>query len=112
MDRNAPEALRDTAERGYRESRALLERWHGRGRLAYAITPRFALTSSGPQLEVAGALLREFPSAYLQTHLAENPDEIATVARAVSDGAQLHRRLRSLWPARPTLDLRPLPASG
>jgi guanine deaminase len=81
MDRNAPEALCDTPERGYRESRALLERWHGRGRLAYAITPRFALTSSGPQLEAAGTLLGEFPSAYLQTHLAENPDEIETVRR-------------------------------
>jgi guanine deaminase len=79
MDRNAPAALTDTAERGYQESRALLEKWHGRGRQLYAISPRFAVTSSAAQLEAAGALLREHPGAWLQTHLAENRDEIATV---------------------------------
>jgi guanine deaminase len=79
MDRNAPAALTDTAERGYVESKALLQRWHGRGRQLYAISPRFALTSSDAQLEAAGALLREHPDAYLQTHLAENHEEIATV---------------------------------
>lgn len=81
MDRGAPEALTDTAERGYRESRALLETWHGRGRQLYAITPRFALTSSDAQLEAAGALAKEFPDVHVQTHLAENHEEIATVAR-------------------------------
>ena len=79
MDRNAPAALTDTAERGYRESKSLLGKWHGRGRQLYAISPRFALTSSEAQLEAAGALLREHPDAYLQTHLAENHEEIATV---------------------------------
>jgi guanine deaminase len=79
MDRNAPAALTDNAERGYAESRKLLERWHGRGRLHYAITPRFALTSTAAQLEAAGTLLAEFPLAYMQTHLAENHVEIATV---------------------------------
>ena len=56
MDRDAPEALMDTAERGYDESKALIERWRGRGRLDYAITPRFAVTSTQAQLEAAGAL--------------------------------------------------------
>jgi guanine deaminase len=81
MDRNAPPALTDTAERGYMESRALLEKWHGRGRQLYAISPRFAVTSSAAQLEAAGALLRERPDAYLQTHLAENREEIAAVCQ-------------------------------
>ena len=77
MDRNAPEGLLDTAETGYRDSEALLNRWHGRGRQLYAITPRFALTSTDAQLEAAGALLRAHPTAYVQTHLSENLDEIA-----------------------------------
>jgi guanine deaminase len=81
MDRNAPAALTDTAERGYDESKALLQVWHGRGRQLYAITPRFALTSSAAQLEAAGALLREQPDVYLQTHLAENQEEIAAIRR-------------------------------
>ena len=81
MDRNAPAALTDTAERGYRESKALLEKWHGRGRQLYAISPRFAVTSSAAQLDAAGTLLREHPDAYLQTHLAENREEIATVRK-------------------------------
>src|SRR5690606_12130100 len=81
MDRNAPAPLTDSAERSYRESKALLQAWHGRGRQLYAVSPRFALTSSAAQLEAAGALLREHPDAYLQTHLAENHEEIATVRR-------------------------------
>ena len=79
MDRNAPEALRDTAQSGYDGSRALIARWHGRNRQLYAVTPRFAVTSSEAQLEAAGALLREHPGCYLQTHLSENRAEIATV---------------------------------
>ena len=77
MDRGAPPGLLDTAEAGYRESKALLQRWDGVGRQLYAVTPRFAITSTGPQLEAAGALLREHPSTYLQTHLSENTNEIA-----------------------------------
>lgn len=61
MDRGAPAALLDTPARGYEESRQLIERWHGRGRLGYAITPRYALTSSAAQLEKAGRLAREYP---------------------------------------------------
>ena len=80
MDRDAPAALTDTAQRGYDQSKALIERWKGRGRLDYAITPRFAVTSSQAQLEAAGALAREFPQAYVQTHLDENKAEIELVA--------------------------------
>jgi guanine deaminase len=81
MDRNAPEPLTDTAQRGYDESKALIQRWSGRGRLDYVITPRFAVTSSAAQLEAAGALAKEFPGAYVQTHLDENRNEIAMVAQ-------------------------------
>ncbi|MBR9883150.1 MAG: guanine deaminase [Oceanospirillales bacterium] len=79
MDRNAPEALTDTPESGYRDSKALIERWHGKGRLHYAVTPRFAPTSSPEQLATAGQLLREHEGLYLHTHLSENRNEIAWV---------------------------------
>ncbi len=79
MDRNAPENLRDTAQKGYDESKALLEKWHGVGRLGYAITPRFAPTSSEAQLEAAGALWAEHPACVMQTHLSEQTEEIAWV---------------------------------
>jgi guanine deaminase len=79
MDRHCPEAVRDTAVTGERDSRALIERWHGRDRLAYAITPRFAPTSTPAQLESAGRLAREFPDVYVHSHLAENLAEVAWV---------------------------------
>ncbi|MBT6096391.1 MAG: guanine deaminase [Rhodospirillaceae bacterium] len=79
MDRNAPDALLDTAKSGYEQSRALLEKWHGVGRNIYAITPRFAPTSTPEQLDAAGALWRDYPNALMQTHLSENADEIAWV---------------------------------
>jgi guanine deaminase len=79
MDRNAPEALRDTPQRGYDETKALIQRWRGKGRLDYAISPRFAPTSTDAQLEASGALAREHPEAYVQTHLCENVAEIAFV---------------------------------
>ncbi|WP_432698110.1 guanine deaminase [Marinobacterium sp. YM272] len=79
MDRNAPEALTDTPETGYRDSKALIERWHGKGRLHYAVTPRFAPTSSPEQLATAGQLLREHEGLYLHTHLSENRNEIEWV---------------------------------
>lgn len=77
---DGPEGLRDTVESGYRDSKALIERWHGQDRLGYVVTPRFAVTSSQAQLESAGALLAEHPDCWLQTHLSENHAEIATVA--------------------------------
>lgn len=81
MDRNAPAALRDTAETGYRDSKALAESWHGRGRQVYAISPRFAVTSSLAQLEATATLARELPDCPIQTHLSESPGEIDTVSR-------------------------------
>ncbi len=87
MDRHAPKALTDTAQQGYDESRALLQQWHGRGRCLYAITPRYAGSSSAAQLELAGALWREHPDAYMHSHLAENLAEVEWV-RNLFPGAQ------------------------
>ena len=75
MDRNCPETLSDTAESGYQESKALIEKWHGVDRLSYAVTPRFAPTSTKAQLDNCGKLLKEYPDVYLHTHLSENKDE-------------------------------------
>ncbi|QCP84644.1 guanine deaminase [Cereibacter sphaeroides] len=79
MDRNAPEGLRDTAESAYGDSKRLLERWHGQGRLSYVITPRFSPTSTPEQLAALGALWREHPDCLMQTHLSEQLDEIEWV---------------------------------
>ena len=79
MDRHAPEALTDTAEQAYIESKQLIEKWHGKGRNLYAITPRFAPTSTPEQLEKAGQLKAEYPDVYVHTHLSENKNEIAWV---------------------------------
>ena len=79
MDRNAPDNLLDTARSGYDESKALIRRWHGRGRLLYAITPRFAVTSSPEQLQAAGALKAEHPDCFVQSHVAENRQEVAWI---------------------------------
>ena len=85
MDRNAPPDLCDSPAIADRECRTLLERWQGRGRLHYAITPRFAPTSSEAQLRVAGELARDFPDAFIHSHLAENRDEIAWVRSLFPD---------------------------
>ena len=85
MDSNCPSDLRDDADTAYAESKALIERWHGKGRLGYAITPRFALTSSSEQLAAAGRLAREFPDVWVHTHLAENMDEVEEIARLFPD---------------------------
>jgi guanine deaminase len=79
MDRHGPAKLLDTAQRSYDQSRTLIEKWHGKGRLAYAITPRFAVTSTPEQLAAAGALRREFPDCFLQSHISENRREVAWV---------------------------------
>jgi guanine deaminase len=81
MDSNCPESLRDDPESAYADSKALIERWHGRGRLGYAITPRFALTSSPEQLAAAGRLAAEYPDVWIHTHLAENMEEVAAIAQ-------------------------------
>jgi guanine deaminase len=77
MDRNAPESLRDTAADGERETLELIAAWHGKDRLHYAITPRFAPTSTPEQLASAGKLARQYPDVFIHSHLAENRDEIA-----------------------------------
>lgn len=79
MDRNAPDDLRDTAQSAYDDSKALLARWHGKGRAHYAITPRFSPTSTPGQLSAMGALWAEHPDCLMQTHLSEQPDEVAWV---------------------------------
>lgn len=79
MDRNAPESLLENARDSYEQSRALLMKWHKRGLLRYAITPRFAPTSTPELLEAAGQLKREFPDAYVHTHISENRNEVAWV---------------------------------
>ncbi|MDY8108624.1 guanine deaminase [Fulvimarina sp. 2208YS6-2-32] len=81
MDRGAPDALIDTPQRAHDETKAAIERWHGEGRLEVAITPRFAPTSSEAQLEVAGALARDYPDLPIQTHLSENAAELDYVAQ-------------------------------
>jgi len=85
MDQNCPDYLSDTAQTGYDDSKALIEKWHNTDRLQYAITPRFAPTCSTEQLNKAGQLLAEHPSVYLHTHLSENKAEIAWVKALFPD---------------------------
>lgn len=77
MDRNAPPGLLDTPQSGYDDTKAGIAKWHGRGRAHYAITPRFAITSTHEQMAMAEALAREFPDLHIQTHVSENLAEIA-----------------------------------
>jgi guanine deaminase len=75
MDRHCPDFLCDTAEGGARETEELIQRWHKRGRQLYAITPRFAPTSTEAQLQLAGELAQKYPDTFLQTHVSENKEE-------------------------------------
>ncbi len=79
MDRNCPDYLMDTPDTGYQDSKMLIEKWHNQDRLHYAVTPRFAPTSSREQLNKAGDLLKEYPDVYMHTHLCENHKEIEWV---------------------------------
>lgn len=79
MDRNAPDGLRDTPQSAHDDSQALIAGWHGRGRITYAVTPRFTPTSTPEQLEALGALWADHPDCLMQTHLSEQLDEIAWV---------------------------------
>jgi guanine deaminase len=87
MDRNAPAALRDSAERSGRDTEDLIKRWHKHGRQLYAITPRFAVTSTEAQLRVAGELAAAWPDTYIQTHVAESREEVA-LARSLFPAAR------------------------
>jgi len=88
MDRNAPDALLENVRDSYDQSRALLTKWHGRGLLRYAITPRFAPTSTPELLEAAGQLKREFPDAYVHTHISENRNEVSWVQQLFPEVAE------------------------
>lgn len=79
MDVNCPDDLSDCAQSSYDQSKALINKWHNVDRLSYAVTPRFAPTSSAEQLAKCGQLLKEHPDVYLHTHLSENQDECAWV---------------------------------
>ncbi len=100
MDRNAPEALRDTAQSGYDDSKSLLAKWHRKDRLSYVITPRFSPTSTPEQLSALGALWGENPDCLMQTHLSEQTDEVAwtkslfPTARDYLDTYESHGLLR------------------
>jgi guanine deaminase len=101
MDRNVPDGLRDDAASSYADSKALIARWHKRGRARYAITPRFVVSSTPEQLTAAGTLLREHPDCLVQSHLSENLDEIALVRRTYPDAASytdVYRRFGLLGP--------------
>ncbi|MEM8688453.1 MAG: guanine deaminase [Pseudomonadota bacterium] len=85
MDRNAPDSVCDTPQDGYEDTKALIARWHGTGRGLYAITPRFAITSTPEQMAMASTLAAEHPECYVQTHLSENHDEIALTRELYPD---------------------------
>ena len=79
QDRHCPDGVRDQTEQSLLDTEALIQRWHGVERLGYAITPRFAPTSSPAQLRGAGALAAQYPDVWVQSHVAESLDEIAWV---------------------------------
>ncbi|GLQ05400.1 guanine deaminase [Sneathiella chinensis] len=85
MDRHAPAALLDTAQTGYDQTKALIEKWHGKGRSLYSVTPRFAPTSTPEQMEMTGAVWKEHPGTYLQSHISENLKEIEWVKELYPD---------------------------
>jgi guanine deaminase len=85
MDRHCPDFLQDTAESGARESEELIRRWHNNGRQLYALTPRFAPTSTEAQMQLCGELARKYSDVFLQTHVAENTDEVAWVKSLYPD---------------------------
>ena len=85
MDRHAPQYLRDTPDSSYIDSKNLIRKWHNKGRLGYAVTPRFAPTSSPEQLAMAAKLIREHPEIHMHTHLSENQDECRWVEELFPD---------------------------
>lgn len=85
MDENAPDTLKLSTQQNYDNSKKLLAKWHNKGRLSYCISPRFALACTAPMLELCGALKKEHPDCYVQTHLDENVNEIAAVKKLYSN---------------------------
>jgi guanine deaminase len=87
MDRNAPQGLTDTVESSRADMQGLIADWHGKGRLGYAVTPRFAISCSDEQLAMAGEVLAQNPGVWMQTHLSENPREIEETAALFPEAA-------------------------
>ena len=85
QDRNSPDGVRDETEQSLLDTESLIQRWHGTGRLGYAITPRFAPSCSEAQLRGAGALAAKYPDVWIQSHVAENKDEIAWARKLFPD---------------------------
>jgi len=101
MDRNAPDGVRDTLESSRRDTLGLIEDWVGRGRLGYAITPRFVVTSTDDQLAMAAELLATHPEVWMQTHLAENLAEVSQAGAmfpAASDYLNIYERFGLVGP--------------
>ncbi len=101
MDRHAPAALTDTVESGRRDTLDLIADWAGKGRLGYAVTPRFVVTSSEAQLAMAAEVLAAHPEIWMQTHLAENTAELARVAElypAAADYLNIFERFGLVGP--------------
>jgi guanine deaminase len=101
MNRNAPSGLLAPGKTAIADSRDLINRWHGTGRQRYAVTPRFAITSTEEQLSALGALLKDFPGVLMQTHLDENLNEIAAIKRLFPDDPSytaVYRRFGLLGP--------------
>lgn len=85
MSRNAPDYLLNDPQKAYQQTRAQIHKWHRQGRALYAITPRFAVTSTPEELELAGRLKAEFPDVYVHTHMSENLKEIELTATLFPD---------------------------
>ena len=101
VHRQSPELLRDTPQQGYDDTKALIAAWHGKGRAHYAITPRFAITSSPEQMEMAEALAREHPDCHIQTHLSENLAEVEFAKELypnIGDYTGIYQRYHLLGP--------------
>ncbi|MES2635401.1 MAG: guanine deaminase [Pseudomonadota bacterium] len=79
QDRHSPDGVRDETEQSLIDTESLIQRWHGQDRLGYAITPRFAPSSTQAQLQGAGALAEKYPDVWIQSHVAENLDEVRWV---------------------------------
>lgn len=100
-DRNLRPELHRTVDEAYRDSTELIRRFHGRGRLRYAITPRFALSTSEAMLEMCQTLAREHPTVHVQSHINENREEIALVGRTfpwASDYLAVYEKYRLAGP--------------
>jgi guanine deaminase len=84
-DRGLPEPLLTTPDRVYEESRVLAQRWHGTGRVRYAVTPRFSYSTTEATLDACAAVLKDEPGTWFTSHVNENPDEVTAVGELFAD---------------------------